>query len=164
MSNILQVNFRLNLPGSLPTRSSVETIPLRNKISSRIASLRFAVAEQAINTSQWPDSTRGSSCTRHGHLHTAIRSSASDSDSTESPQKSTTRNSLSGWDSESETGACDSHRPPFDLNLAVLLAGFAFEVYNSPEVRTTSTLYSESEACVWHPGRLTQRLSKLPVG
>ncbi|XP_072986920.1 uncharacterized protein [Typha latifolia] len=36
-------------------------------------------------------------------------------------------------DSENGTGSCGGdERPPFDLNLAVVLAGFAFEAYNSP--------------------------------
>lgn len=34
------------------------------------------------------------------------------------------------------TSVVESDRPPFDLNLAVVLAGFAFEAYSSPPVRS----------------------------
>lgn len=34
----------------------------------------------------------------------------------------------------SDEGQVDDHRPPFDLDMAVLLAGFAFESYNTPAV------------------------------
>lgn len=33
----------------------------------------------------------------------------------------------------------DSERPPFDINLAVILAGFAFEAYTSPPVIISSS-------------------------
>lgn len=38
--------------------------------------------------------------------------------------------------------ADDDRRPPFDLNLAVLLAGFAFEAYISPPVSFSAALSS----------------------
>lgn len=45
---------------------------------------------------------------------------------------------------QSENGKSVSHdddaRPPFDINLAVVLAGFAFEAYNSPPVSASSML------------------------
>lgn len=34
----------------------------------------------------------------------------------------------------------DDVRPPFDINLAVVLAGFAFEAYNSPPVSASFML------------------------
>lgn len=40
----------------------------------------------------------------------------------------------------SATNSEDRERPPFDLDLAVVLAGFAFEAYNSPPVRVPLTL------------------------
>ena len=104
---------------NLTVLSSVKSIPVRSRISSRNAS--FAVAKPAWNTFQWPTAASTRFYKRNGQLHTATRCSASSQNSTSSL-------------SERETGNCDSDRPPFDLNLAVLLAGFAFEVYNSPKV------------------------------
>lgn len=40
----------------------------------------------------------------------------------------------------------DDARPPFDINLAVVLAGFAFEAYNSPPVSASSML---DKYCYW---------------
>ncbi|KOM34488.1 hypothetical protein LR48_Vigan02g063800 [Vigna angularis] len=35
----------------------------------------------------------------------------------------------------------DDDRPPFDINLAVILAGFAFEAYTTPPVRVLFVLF-----------------------
>lgn len=40
----------------------------------------------------------------------------------------------------SRNSVVEEERPPFDINLAVVLAGFAFEAYTSPPVRTWRAL------------------------
>lgn len=46
--------------------------------------------------------------------------------------------------SDESTNFEDGERPPFDLDLAVVLAGFAFEAYNTPAVHFLS---SDSKSC-----------------
>ncbi|KAK8956364.1 putative galacturonosyltransferase 14 [Platanthera guangdongensis] len=41
-------------------------------------------------------------------------------------------NALDSTAEDDESSSGDVRRPPFDLNLAVVLAGFAFEAYTSP--------------------------------
>ena len=121
MSRVLH----LTLPCS---GQSTGRIPLCKKSWSRTGG--FAVARPALNPFYGPigASTRG--CKRNGMLHTAITSSASSQNSTAQLP-------------EGDTGTCDADRPPFDLNLAVLLAGFAFEVYNSPKVRSMRAIHTQ---------------------
>lgn len=63
--------------------------------------------------------------------------------------QSETKQSSLGTEETSLSENQDPERPPFDINQAVILAGFAFESYATPPVTSLSLFFCESCILLW---------------